>query len=326
MSAEPRSVAILALDGVVPLDLGIPVQVFRTRPDTAYRTTVCGVGSEVVTSGGFTLSVSGRLEDLAHFDTVVVPGYFPHDQALPAAVLHALADAHAQGARMVSICVGAFALAQAGILDGRPVTTHWHHTAELAARYPTLRVDPDVLYVDDGNVLTSAGVSAGMDLCLHIVRRDLGNRVANTLARSLVAAPHREGGQAQFIRTPVPPIGDESTAATRKWALQRLDHDLSLTDLARHSHTSTRTLTRRFVHETGLPPLRWLLRARIDLACDLLEDDQVTVEQVAHRAGLGSAANLRLHFRRLTGTTPTAYRALFSNHQARNVPIYDQKT
>ena len=266
MTSQLHQVAVLALDGVVPLDLGIPVQVFRTRPDTHYRTIVCGASKQVQTSGGFSLTVPGRLADLAAADTIVVPGYFPHHQALPVSVLNALASAYQRGARMVSICVGAFALAQAGILDGRRVTTHWQNTTELAEHFPALRVDPAVLYVDEGNVLTSAGVSAGMDLCLHLVRRDLGNRVANTVARSLVAAPHRDGGQAQFIRTPVPVIGDHTTAATRRWALQRLESPLTTADFAQHANTSTRTLTRRFVAETALPPLRWLLRARIDRA------------------------------------------------------------
>jgi transcriptional regulator GlxA family with amidase domain len=309
-----HTVAVLALDGVIPIDLGIPTQVFARRVNTPYRAIVCGQAPVVRTSADFDLAVSGTLADLAGADTVVVPGYSPHARALPAAVLGSLAAAHSRGARMVSICVGAFALAAAGVLDGRRVTTHWQNAAELAAAYPHLTVDPGVLYVEDGNVLTSAGVSSGIDLCLHIVRRDLGAPIANELARSLVAAPHRDGGQTQFIKTPVAAYDGQSLGPTRAWALEHLDQPITLADLAQHAGTSERTLTRHFSAETGLTPLQWLLRARVDTARDLLENDNLAIDRVAERCGLGSAANLRLHFRRLVGTTPTSYRNQFRHH------------
>ena len=305
--------AILALDGVLPLDLGIPVQVFGPRTSTPYRVLVCGVSHRVSTSAGFGLEVPGTLADVAGADTVVVPGYSPHARQLPAPVLDALVTAQARGARMVSICIGAFALAAAVILDGRRVTTHWQNTAELAAAYPHLAVDPDVLFVDEGTVLTSAGVSSGMDLCLHIVRRDLGARVANDIARRVVAAPHREGGQAQFIQAPVARDEHSSSGSTRTWAVEHLAEPLTVTDLARHAGVSERTLTRRFATDTGSSPLQWLLRTRIDRARELLESGHTSIDHIAQDTGLGTAANLRLHFRRLVGTTPTNYRASFSS-------------
>ena len=310
--STPHTVAILALDGVLPLDLGIPAQVFSPRRTPPYRPVVCGVSPRVSTTAGFDLNVSGTLTDVAAADTVVVPGYSPHARPLPPQVLDVLAAAHGRGARMVSICIGAFALAAAGVLDERRVTTHWQNADELARTYPRLHVDPDVLYVDDGNVLTSAGVTSGMDLCLHIVRRDLGAGIANDIARLVVAAPHREGGQAQFIEAPLAPDGHTSLAPTRAWALEHLAQPLTVADLARHANASERTVTRRFAAETGQSPLQWLLRVRVDQARVLLERGESSVEEVARGVGLGTAANLRLHFRRLVGTTPTAYRYAFA--------------
>jgi transcriptional regulator GlxA family with amidase domain len=316
MRTDPsHTVAVLALDGVVPIDLGIPVQIFGPRPNTSYRMVVCGVDPVVRTAGGFDIAVRGTLTDLARADTVIVPGYSPHRQVLPPAVLDSLANAHSRGARMVSLCIGAFALAAAGVLEGRRVTTHWQNAAELAAAYPLLRVDPDVLYVDDGSVLTSAGVSSGIDLCLHIIRKDLGAHVANDLARTLVAAPHRVGGQTQFVKVTVVADDGLSLAPTRAWALDHLGDPITIRDLARHAGTSERTLTRRFTSQTGSPPLQWILRARIDAARDLLEESDSNIEQVAERCGLGSAPNLRLHFRRLVGTTPTHYRKQFRHNE-----------
>ena len=305
-------VAILALDAVLPLDLGIPAQVFRPRDLTSYEVTTCALTPEVATTAGFSLRVPGTLQDLRQADTVIVPGYFPHQRDLPQEVLQTLAELHAQGRRMVSICTGAFALAAAGVLDGLSAATHWQEAGALAERYPQIRVNQDVLFVDEGNVLTSAGVSSGMDLCLHIIRRDLGAHVANMVARHVVAPPHREGGQAQFIQTPAGPEDSTSLAATRAWALERLGEPLTVTDLARHADMSPRTLARRFMSETSTTPIQWLLRARIDLARDLLETTDLTIDQVAHRTGVGTGDNLRLHFRRLVATTPTAYRRSFS--------------
>jgi transcriptional regulator GlxA family with amidase domain len=222
---------------------------------------------------------------------------------------------------LVSICIGTFALAAAGILDGRKATTHWKYADELAARYPRMSVDPRVLYVDEGQVLTSAGVAAGIDLCLHLVRRDLGSQTANQVARSLVSAPHREGGQAQYIKRPLAPDTYGVTLApTRAWALARLHEPLTVPRLAAHAHMAPRTFARRFVTETGTTPLRWLLAARLDRARELLESTELAVDHIADRCGLGSPSNLRLHFRRTFGTTPTAYRAAFAPTTATGSP------
>jgi transcriptional regulator GlxA family with amidase domain len=313
-SGAPQRVAVLVLDGVLPLDLGIPAQVFTGVPGDPYELTLCGrTAGPVPTAAGFAVTVRAGLEAVRGADTVVVPGYAPHLREPPADVLAALAAAHAQGRRLVSICTGAFALAAAGILDGRKVTTHWKHADELAARYPRVSVDPRVLYVDEGQVLTSAGVAAGIDLCLHLVRRDFGSRTANEVARALVSAPHRDGGQAQYIKRPLAPDPYGVTLApTRAWALSRLHEPLTVPRLAAHAHMAPRTFARRFVAETGTTPLQWLLAARLDRARELLESTELTVDHIADRCGLGSASNLRLHFRRTLGTTPTAYRAAFA--------------
>jgi transcriptional regulator GlxA family with amidase domain len=213
---------------------------------------------------------------------------------------------------MVSICTGAFALAAAGLLDGRRATTHWRDAADLAARHPAVHVEPDVLYIDEGDVLTSAGVAAGLDLCLHIVRRDHGAALANTLARRIVVPPHRDGGQAQYIEQPVADHPGGSLAATRAWALERLHEPLTVRALAARAHVSERTFARRFTAETGQPFLRWLLAQRVDAARTALESTDATIDDIAHRCGFGTAANLRKHFHRHLATTPTAYRRAFA--------------
>lgn len=303
-------VAVLALDGIVPLDLAIPVQVFGSRPETSYETTVCGTTPRVA-AAGFELVVAGGLEQVRAADTVIVPGFEPL-QRPPEAVLAALAEARDRGRRVVSICTGAFALAAAGVLDGLHATTHWQHIDDFERDFPDIKVDRDVLYVDEGDVLTSAGVCCGIDLCLHIVRRDLGAVVANEIARGLVAAPHRDGGQSQYVPAPVAVAGDASLAGTRGWALERLDQPLTLRVLARHAGISQRSFIRRFTDETGTTPLQWLVTARLSLARELLETTDRSVDQVARDCGLGTATNLRLHFRRALGTTPTAYRRAFT--------------
>ena len=271
---------------------------------------MCGERPQVEVATGYCLVVPGDLDDVRRADTVIVPGFVDHGRTFSDAVLDALRHVHRRGRRVVSICTGAFALAAAGVLDGLPVTTHWRYIDELAERYPQVTIDRNVLYVDNGRVLTSAGVASGIDLCLHIVRRDLGVAVANRLARLIVAAPHRDGGQTQFIEEPMG-TRDGSLSATRSWALHHLDEQLAVADLARHAGVSERTLARRFVEETGKPPLQWLLGARIQRARELLETADQSIDQVAHHCGLGTAANLRLHFRRFVGTTPTAYRNAF---------------
>jgi transcriptional regulator GlxA family with amidase domain len=309
-------VAVLALDGVLPLDLAIPAQIFSARP---YEMTVCAVGAGgavraggagVATTAGFTLQVSGTLKQLRTAETVIVPGYLPPQQP-PDVVLDALSRAGARGQRLVSICTGAFALAAAGVLDGLRATTHWQYLDDFERSYPAVTVERDVLYVDEGQVLTSAGVCCGIDLCLHIVRRDLGATAANAIARRIVAPPHRDGGQAQYVPAPVAVAGDASLSATRGWALQRLHEPLTLRVLARHAGVSPRTFLRRFAEETGMTPLQWLVNARVGRARELLETTTASVERVAQDSGLGTAANLRMHFRRAVGVTPTAYRRAF---------------
>ncbi|MBO2463598.1 GlxA family transcriptional regulator [Actinomadura violacea] len=303
-------IAILALDEVMPLDLAIPAQIFSSRPETSYETTVCGLGAKVHTTGGFTVLPEADLGRVRAADTVIVPGAEPPRRP-PEAVLAALAEAHEQGKRMVSICTGAFALAAAGVLDGVRATTHWRYIDDLERDFPAVSVDRDVLYIDEGNVLTSAGVCCGIDLCLHIVRRDHGAAVANRIARGLVAAPHREGGQAQYVPAPVPAADEASLSDTREWAVRRLGEPITLRELARHAGLSQRTLMRRFTEETGTTPLQWLLNARLGRARELLETTDQPVARVARECGLGTAANLRLHFRRVLDTTPTAYRRTF---------------
>ncbi|MFS0729733.1 helix-turn-helix domain-containing protein [Curtobacterium sp. 1P10AnD] len=313
MADRPHRVAVLVLPGAKPLDVGIPAQVFSNRPSMPYEVRVCGPRAGTVRGGdGLSYAVGRGLEAVDWAQTVFVPGYrFPADTPPPESVVRALRGAHAAGKRIAAISTGAFALAAAGLLDGRRATTHWHYTRVLRDRYPTVDVDEDVLFVDEGSVLTSAGAASGIDLCLHLVRRDHGVGLANHVARRLVSAPHRSGGQAQYIERSVPSPADTTYAATRDWALRHLGDPLTLADLAAHAAVSPRTFSRRFVEGTGYTPMQWVLRARIDLARELLERSDLAVDQVAGRVGFGTDANLRLHFRRVLGVTPTAYRRTF---------------
>ncbi|MGG7465105.1 GlxA family transcriptional regulator [Plantibacter sp. YIM 135347] len=307
-------VAVLVLEGAKPLDVGIPAQVFTTRSSMPYEVRVCGAAAGLVTGGdGLAYHVAEGLEALEWADTVFIPGYRePAREDPPAAVVDALLAAHARGTRLAAISTGAFALAATGLLDGKRATTHWHYTKILQKKHPLIRVDEHVLFVDEGDVLTSAGAASGVDLCLHLVRRDHGVALSNQVARRLVAAPYRSGGQAQYVPRSVPePLG-EFFAATRFWALERLETPLSVADLAAHARVSTRTFSRRFVEETGYTPMQWVLRARIDLARELLERSDLGVEQIAARVGLGTGANLRLHFHRVLGTSPSEYRHTFA--------------
>jgi len=308
-------VAALCLEGVVAFDLTAPVQAFTAASAADgtphYEVSTCSVdGAEVRTTTGFTLRPQTGLEAIERADTVVVPGYFAVFEPPPAAATAALRAAAARGARCLSICTGAFALAHAGLLDGRRATTHWAWAGELAARFPAVAVDPDALYVDEGEVMTSAGLSAGIDLSLHVIRSDFGAGAGERVARHMVAAPHREGGQAQFFRRPPAPEGG-SLEATRRWARERLEQPLDVAAMSQHAGVSTRTFARRFRAETGTTPLRWLLAQRVLEARRLLEESDLSVEEVAWRAGFGTAASLRDHFRRATSTTPTAYRRSF---------------
>ena len=257
------------------------------------------------------------LEALQDADTIVVPGFAHWPTASFPEAASALTRAHLRGARIMSICTGAFVLAEAGLLDGRRATTHWYAAEELAKRYPEVKVDPDVLYVDEGSILTSAGVAAGLDLCLHVVRRDYGAAVAADVARWTVIAPHREGGQAQFVPLPArsaadsPPEG--TTEPARTWALAHLDQPISVDDLAVRAVMSRRTFARRFRSETGTTPAQWLLEQRLRAAQSLLETTDRPVGQIAQESGFGNAAALRAHFERRLRTTPTAYRCRFTS-------------
>jgi transcriptional regulator GlxA family with amidase domain len=309
-------VVVLAVEDVVAFDLAIAAQVFgspaRDLGERHYAFAVCAAApGPVRTSTGFSLLVDHGLEALAGAGTVVVPGIDRTEDAAPAEVLEALRTAHRRGARMVSICTGAFVLAAAGLLAGRRATTHWQYAALLARLHPDVEVDPDVLYVDDGDVLTSAGVAAGIDLCLHIVRSDHGAEVANAVARRIVVAPHRDGGQAQFAQRPVPAAAETGLAATRAWMLERLHEPLTVARMARHAGYADRSFARIFRAETGMSPLQWLIGQRVLEARRLLEATALPVEDVAAHSGFGSAASLRQHLRRHAATTPTAYRRAF---------------
>ncbi len=314
-------VVALALPHVVAFDLAIPAQVFGHRDEVDhYAFSVCAeVAGVVPSTTGFGVHAHLGLEAVGVADTVVVPGYAPHDEPTPV-VLEALRAAGTRGTRMVSVCTGAFALAAAGLLDGRRATTHWRDAAQLAARHPNVEVDPDVLYLDDGSVATSAGVAAGIDLCLHLVRRDHGAQTAARIARRMVVAPHRDGGQAQFLQRPIPASGT-GLEPTCGWALERLAEPLSVADLARHAAWAPRTFARRFLAETGTTPLRWLTAQRLLEARRLLEGTDLPVDQVAARCGLGSAANLRLHLARDAASTPTAYRRAYRGATAQDGPL-----
>jgi transcriptional regulator GlxA family with amidase domain len=319
-------IAVLALDDVVAFDLGVPAQVFGAARDADGRrlyevTTATPDGGPIRTTAGFRAVPDHGLAATAWADTVVVPGVHSGppltDGTLDPAVAAALVAAHARGARIMSICTGAFALAAAGLLDDRPATTHWRHVERFRRLYPRVKLDPDVLFVDDGEVLTSAGVGAGVDLCLHVVRRDHGSEVANRAARRCVVPPWRDGGQAQYIERPLPRASEATTAPTRAWAQQHLGDPLTLGVLAAHASMSVRTFTRRFREETGVSPTRWLLRQRVDHARLLLETTDLGVDQVARRAGFGSATSLRQHLHAAIGVAPTAYRQTFARDSVR---------
>lgn len=310
-----HTVAVLALDRVIPFDLATPVDTFaRTLlPDGSpgYDVRVCAATDEV-DAGTFTLRAKHGLDALASADTVIVPGTYDFDPDVPADVLDALRQAAADGKRIASICVGAFVLARAGLLDGLRATTHWVAAPELAARYPGVEVDPDVLYVDNGRVLTSAGAAAGLDLCLHMVRHDYGSAVAADAARASVMPLEREGGQAQFITTALPPSpSGGALEPLLRWLDDNCARDLTLAEIAAHAGTSTRTLNRRFRDQTGSTPLQWLHRARIRRAQYLLESTTRSVDRIAADTGFGSPTAFRDRFKRVVGVAPAAYRRSF---------------
>ncbi|MEU6205109.1 DJ-1/PfpI family protein [Micromonospora musae] len=320
MTDSRHRIAVLALDHVVGLDLGTPAQVFGAARDAdrrrAYSVEVCTPGRRPVrATPGFQVLPEHGLELLETADTVIVPGVHGGsaitDGTIEPEVSAALRAAYERGARIMSICTGAFVLAAAGLLDGRRATTHWAHADEFHRLHPHVDLDPDVLFVDDDRVLTSAGVAAGIDLCLHVIRTDHGSEVANRAARSCVVPPWREGGQAQYIEHPVPRMAESSTAPAREWARQRLHEPVSLHDLAERSRMSVRTFTRRFRAETGLSPAQWLLQQRTDHARLLLETTELSIDQVARRAGFGTAAALRQQLHQRLGVPPSTYRRTF---------------
>jgi transcriptional regulator GlxA family with amidase domain len=304
---DVHEVAVVVMDSVVPFDFAVGVDAFKWTG--RYRVRLCGP-KRTVKSELFELKVPHGLKLLSEVDTILLPG---HDAGLvvPKRVVEALRQAAARGARIASICSGAFVFAATGLLDGLRVTTHWLAAAELQARHPEIRVDPDVLYVDNGQFLTSAGAAAGLDLCLHMIRRDHGSAVAADAARLAVMPLEREGGQVQFIVTPpVAPQGAELEPVLR-WMEVNAANDLTLQDVARRAGMSTRTLNRRFREQTGTTPLQWLHRARVRQAQHLLETTNQPVELIASKVGFGSATAFRDRFKRIAGTSPQSYRAAF---------------
>ncbi|WP_042403409.1 helix-turn-helix domain-containing protein [Streptacidiphilus carbonis] len=319
-SETAHTVAVLAFDGMTPFELGVVVEVFGLhRPELGelpwYELKVCAEqpGRDLRAVGGFSLKAEHGLDVLAAADTVIVPGVPDARGEASPALVAALRAAHARGARLVSICSGAFALAAAGLLDGRRATTHWRYAQQLAERFPAVQVDPDVLYVDNGAVLTSAGSAAGIDLCLYLVRSDHGARVANTVARRFVVPPHREGGHAQFIEAAVRAVPEEDDGVGRSmaWALDRLAQPLTVPVLARAASMSERSYLRHFTRRNGTSPMRWVIAQRVAASLPLLEAGGGSVEEVAAAVGFDSPATYRHHFARAMRTTPTAYRRSF---------------
>ncbi|HEY1699404.1 MAG TPA: helix-turn-helix domain-containing protein [Trebonia sp.] len=312
-------VAVLARPGVLPMELSLVHEIFRAA-DGRYEVITCApVPGPVRASADFSLLVEHGPDALATADTVIIPAaHDPDDATLAAPLTGPLADTMAAirpGTRIASICTGAFALAAAGLLDGRPATTHWKDVDAFRQAFPRVRLNPGVLYTDDGDVLTSAGGAAGIDLCLHIIRRDHGSDVAAEVARRNVVPPHRDGGQAQFIDQPVPPGDGSSTTAVREWMVDHLSDLADLGCLARKASMSKRTFTRRFRDETGLSPIQWLNQQRLDRARRLLETTGLPIDDIAERSGFGTAGSLRLHLQEALSVSPTAYRATFRGHR-----------
>ncbi|MET7689347.1 helix-turn-helix domain-containing protein [Streptomyces sp. NPDC005483] len=305
-------VVVLALDGVYPFELGIPSRILGAA-DGRYEVLTCSAdGRPVRSNADFTIGVEHGPEILATADTVVITPVSA--DRMPAELSEEVRRALARirpDARIVSICTGAFVLAMAGLLDGRRATTHWQLADHFRRLFPHIDLDPDVLFVDDGRILTSAGAASGVDVCLHLVRKDHGAELANTVARRCVVPPFRDGGQAQYIEQPVPEEGAASTAGTRAWALERLDEPLTLGDLAAHARMSLRTFARRFNDEVGMSPGRWLIQQRVVRARHLLESSDLSVDRIAGRVGFATGASLRQHLHAAIGVSPQVYRRTF---------------
>ncbi|MEU6224798.1 helix-turn-helix domain-containing protein [Streptomyces sp. NPDC047042] len=318
---RPHRVVVLALDGLLPFELGIPHRIFGRPRDALrrplYDVVTCSIRppGPVETDADFSIQVAHGPEALATADTVIVPASYELGPVFELGVLTdelAAALAHIRpGTRLAAICTGGYVLAAAGFLDGRPAATHWADAEHFQRIFPQVKVDADVLFIDDGDVLTSAGVAAGLDLCLHMVRRDHGAAVANEVARRTVVPPHRDGGQAQYIQRPLPETQLATTTTARAWALGHLHEPLQLRDLAEQESMSVRTFTRRFREEVGVSPGQWLTQQRVERARHLLESTDLSVDQVARDAGFGTAQSMRQHLQAVLGVTPTAYRRTF---------------
>ncbi|GHH06995.1 GlxA family transcriptional regulator [Streptomyces lanatus] len=318
---RPHRVVVLALDGLLPFELGIPHRIFGRPKDARgrhlYEVVTCSVRppGPVQTDADFAIQVDHGPEALATADTVIIPASYELGPVFEEGVLTeelSAALAHLRpGTRIASICTGVYVLAAAGRLDGRPATTHWADADRFQRLFPRIKVDADVLFIDDGDVLTSAGVAAGIDLCLHMVRRDHGTAIANDVARRTVVPPHRDGGQAQYIHRPVPDPQQSSTTNARAWALGRLQEPIQLRDMADQEAMSVRTFTRRFREEVGISPGQWLTQQRVERARHLLESTDLSVDQVAREAGFGTAQSMRQHLQAVLGVTPTTYRRTF---------------
>ncbi|MEV0559020.1 MULTISPECIES: GlxA family transcriptional regulator [unclassified Streptomyces] len=314
-------VVVLALDGLLPFELGIPQRIFGRAKDAEgrklYEVVTCSIRppGRVEAEADFSILVENGPEALATADTVVIPASYElgpvHSEGVLTDELAAALALIRPGTRLVSICTGGYVLAAAGYLDGRPATTHWASAEHFQRIFPKVRVDADVLFIDDGDVLTSAGVAAGIDLCIHIVRRDHGTAVANDVARRTVVPPHRDGGQAQYIQRPVPEPQLASTTAARAWALARLHEPIQLRDMAEQESMSVRTFTRRFREEAGISAGQWLTQQRVERARHLLESTDLSIDQIAHASGFGTPQSMRQHLQSTLGVTPTTYRRTF---------------
>ena len=318
---DHRRVAALVYRGLCTFEFGIVVEVFALpRPELQvpwYSFTVCSIEPGPLTAmGGITIRAQSGLSGLRRAGTIVIPGWRNADETPPRSLLSAIQQAYQQGARLVSICSGVFVLAAAGLLDGKRVTTHWRYAERLARRFPRVRVEPDVLYIDEGRILTSAGSAAGIDLCLHIVRSDHGAEIANQVARRLVVPPHREGGQSQYVSLPLPPDNVQGLARLLEWAQRNLHRPLTVVDLARRAAMSPRSFSRHFLAETGTTPHRWLTHQRLLAVQRRLETTEASIDEIAYQTGMQTAETLRHHFRKSLQISPTTYRRRFTQRAA----------
>lgn len=318
---ENPLVVAVAYDGLCTFEFGVVVEMFGLpRPemgDDWYKFAVASIEmGELRATGGVRIIADGGLDLFDHAGTIIMPGWRGVEHSVPESLVQALRRAHDNGTRILSICSGVFVLAAAGLLSGRRATTHWRYADLLTERYPDIEFAPNVLYVDEGNILTSAGSAAGIDLCLHLIRRDFGTEAANKVARRLVVAPHRDGGQAQFVERAVPAQHEGARFSPLLERMRKeLHHGYSIAALAKAAGMSPRTFLRRFQAATGLTPAKWLLSERLAKAREMLESSSISVEKIAKSTGFGTAATLRHHFRQELATTPTAYREMFGQEQ-----------